>query len=140
MAFYLDPNAAFNGDDGAQNLLGTMYRAEWDDWKARYSPYIKKLSAFANDANYGDTQGQIAANSANTAGVNTSKSMQMQRAGMGLALNGAQQQAETRGLAVGRAADSISAYNQAKISARDLQDQVLAGSGGMSNVPTTGLN
>jgi hypothetical protein len=140
MAFYLDPNAAFSGDDGAQNLLGVMYRAEWDDWKARYAPYTKKAAAFASDTTYGDKQGAIAANAANIAGVNTAKSLQMQRAGMGLALNGAQQQAETRGLAVGRAADSISAYNQAKIAARDLQDQVLAGSGGMSNVPTTGMN
>lgn len=57
---------------------------------------------------------------------------------MGINLSEAQRVAEQRQLSLGQAADGAAAYNQAKVSARDVQDQILAGGFGLSNLPTTG--
>ena len=135
---YVDPNAAFSGDQGASTVLGQLYRAQWEDWKTRFSPYVDKLANLASDETYAAGRGETAAAAVNTSYANTAQGLQMQRQGMGLNLTPAQRSAETRQLALGRAADSASAYNQAKISARDLQDQILAGGMGLSNLPTTG--
>ena len=139
MAFTIDPGQAFNGDQGASNLLGQMYRAEWEDWKSRYAPYITKLKDFATDTNYAANQGQEAATAIDNSYANTQQGLQMSQQGMGMNMTAAQKTAQDRTLALGQAADSASSYNSAKISARDLQDQVLAGSGGLSNVPLTGV-
>ena len=138
MAFYVDPNAAFTGDQGASKVLGQLYRAQWEDWKTRFQPYITQLANLADDPDYAAGQGANAAAAVGTSYANTSLGLQQQRAGFGVSQTPAQQQAESRKLALGRTADSASAYNQAKISARDLQDQVLAGGMGLSNMPSTG--
>lgn len=135
MAIYIDPNAAFRGDQGASTVLGQLHRAQWDDWKARFQPYIGKLANIASDKDFATGQGSNAAASVNTSYANAAKGLQTQRAGMGLEQNAAQQAAEQRKLSLGQAADSASAYNEAKMSARDMQDQVLAGGMGMQNVP-----
>ncbi|MGP3789758.1 hypothetical protein [Pseudomonas sp. B392_1p] len=119
-------------------MLGQLYRAQWDDWKTRFSPYIDRLTDLASDETYAAGQGANAAAAVNTSYANTTQGLQMQRQGMGVNLTPAQQAAETRQLALGQAADSSSAYNSAKISARDMQDQILAGGMGLSNLPTTG--
>lgn len=138
MAIMIDPGAAFAGDQGASNVLGQLYRAQWDDWKLRFQPYIGDLASMANDPNYAAGQGANAAAAINTSYANTAQGLQQQRAGLGINLTAAQQQAEDRKLSIGRTADSASAYNQAKISARDTQDQILAGGMGLSNIPNTG--
>ena len=138
MAFYVDPNAAFRGDQGASNVLGQLYRAQWDDWKLRFQPYISDLAGLAEDPDYAAGQGANAAATIGTSYDNTARGLQQQRAGLGVNLTPAQQQAEDRKLALGRTADSAGAYNQAKISARDLQDQILAGGMGLNNMPSTG--
>ena len=48
---YIDPNQAFQGDQGASQLLGQLNRAQWNDWKARYAPYITRLADEATDPN-----------------------------------------------------------------------------------------
>lgn len=138
MAFYINPDAAFSGDQGASTVLGQLYRAQWDDWKLRFQPYISQLANLADDPNYAAGQGANAAAAVGTSYTNSALGLQQQRAGLGVSLTPAQQQAEDRKLALGRTADSASAYNQAKISARDLQDQILAGGMGLSNMPSTG--
>jgi len=138
MAIYLNPDDAFKGKQGASNVLGQLYRAQWDDWKTRFSPYMDQLSALAQDPNYAAQQGDTAASAVNASYANTAQGLQMQRQGMGINLTPTQQAVEQRKLSLGQAADSANAYNQAKISARDLQDQILAGSGGLSNLPSTG--
>lgn len=125
-------------NQSASKTLARLYRAQWDDYKTRFAPYVDKLADLAADETYAAGQGETAAAAVNTSYANTAQGLQMQRQGMGLNLTPAQQAAETRQLALGRAADSASAYNQAKISARDLQDQILAGGMGLSNLPTTG--
>lgn len=138
MATIIDPNAAFKGDQGASKVLGQLYRAQWEDWKTRFQPYIEKLSDIASSKTYAAGQGDVAAAAINTSYTNSAEALKMQRQGLGLNLTPDQQAAEQRKLSIGRAADSVGAYNQAKISARDLQDQILAGGMGLSNIPNTG--
>lgn len=138
MAIYIDPNAAFRGDQGASQVLGQLYRAQWDDWKKRFQPYIGKLADIASDKYYAAGQGANAAAAVDTGYANAVKGLETQRAGMGLDQSEAQRVAEQRKLSLGQAADGASAYNSAKISARDMQDQVLAGGMGLQNVPGTG--
>jgi|TARA_R100001143_G_scaffold16407_3_gene18575 hypothetical protein len=138
MAIYVDASTAFSGDQGASQLLGQLYRAQWDDWKTRFSPYIDELANLASDKTYAAGQGANAAAAVNTSYANTAQALQTQRAGMGINLTDAQKTAEQRQLSLGQAADGASAYNEAKVSARDMQDQILAGGFGLSNLPTTG--
>jgi hypothetical protein len=138
MAIYIDPNAAFSGDQGASAVLGKLYRAQWEDWKTRFQPYIGKLAGVASDTNYAAGQGSNAAAAVNTGYANATQGLQTQRQGMGITQSPTQQAAEQRKLSLGQAADSASAYNEAKISARDMQDKVLAGGMGLSNIPNTG--
>ena len=138
MAIYIDPNEAFRGDQGASSVLGKLYRAQWDDWKTRFQPYIGKLADLSSDKDYAAGQGANAAAAVNTGYENTMRGLDMHRSGMGIEQSPAQAQAEQRKLSLGRAADGAAAYNEAKISARDMQDQVLAGGMGLSNVPNMG--
>ena len=138
MALYIDANAALQGDQGASKVLGQLYRAQWDDWKTRFSPFIEQLADMAKDETYAAKECANAAAAVNTSYANTAQGLQTQRAGMGVNLTDAQKTAEQRQLSLGQAADGASAYNEAKISARDMQDQILAGGFGLSNLPTTG--
>ncbi|MWV17574.1 hypothetical protein F3I16_16145 [Pseudomonas sp. L-22-4S-12] len=135
---YLDPKASFQGDQGASKVLGQLYRAQWDDWKSRFRPYIDQLAGMANSTTFAGEQGGVAAAAVNTSYANAGEALQQQRAGLGIQQTPAQQAAEQRKLSLGQAADSVGAYNQARISARDLQDQILAGGMGLSNIPNTG--
>ncbi|GAD62013.1 hypothetical protein [Aquipseudomonas alcaligenes] len=136
--FLIDPNKAFSGDQGASDVLGQLYRAQWEDWKTRFRPYIDRLADMAKSPTFARQQGDAASAAVNTSYANTGEALKLQRQGMGLNLTPAQQQAEQRKLSLGRAADSAAAYNQASISARDLQDKILAGGMGLSNIPNTG--
>lgn len=138
MPIYVDPSAAFSGDQGASKVLGQLYRAQWDDWKTRFSPYIDRLADLSGDKSYAAGQGANAAAAVNTSYANAAQGLQMQRAGMGVNLTEAQKTAEQRQLSLGQAADGAAAYNEAKISARDMQDQILAGGMGLKNIPNTG--
>lgn len=138
MAIYIDPNEAFRGDQGASSVLGKLYRAQWDDWKTRFQPYIGKLANISSDKNYAAGQGANAAAAVSTGYANATQGLQMQRAGMGVERSEQQRAAEQRKLSIGGAADGAAAYNEAKMAARDMQDQVLAGGMGLKNIPNTG--
>ncbi len=135
---YINPDDAFSGDQGASTVLGKLYRAQWDDWKTRFQPYISKLADLSSDKNYAAEQGSKAADAIGVGYGNATQGLKMQRSGMGLSQSQAQQDAENRKLSIGQAADTTSAYNSAKISARDMQDQILAGGMGLKNIPNTG--
>lgn len=134
----VDPGAAFRGDQGASNLLGKLYRAQWNDWKARFAPYVDRLADKATDPGFLTEQADMAAASVTNAYGTARQGLDMQRQGMGLSQTPQQQQAEQRKMAVAESADTNTAYNQARISARDLQDQILAGGMGLDNMPATG--
>ena len=40
----LNPGDAFRGDQGASDLLGKISRAQWEDWRGRFAPYISTLA------------------------------------------------------------------------------------------------
>ncbi len=135
---YINPNAAFHGRQGASTVLGKLYRAQWEDWKARFAPYVDRLADKATDPGFVSGLASQAASSVNTTYQNVQQGMDLQRQGYGISQTPQQQQAEQRKMALGQSADSNAAYNNARISARDLQDQVLAGGMGLSNMPQTG--
>ena len=137
---YIDPNQAFQGDQGASQLLGQLNRAQWEDWKARFAPNITKLAGIATDPNAAmDASNQaksavgLAFDSANT--INNQN-----RQKYGISLNPAQQKAQDRMTALGRTAATASAGNEARISALDRQQSILAGGMGLSNIPDRVMN
>lgn len=134
----IDPAAAFQGDQGASEVLGQLYRAQWEDWKTRFQPYITKLADMSTDPGYAARQGALAGQAVNATYDNAAKGLQMQQQGLGANVSQSQQLAQSRKLSLGRAADSVTAYNEAQVSARDLQDQILAGGMGLKNIPNTG--
>lgn len=134
----VDASAAFRGSQGASDLLGKLYRAQWEDWKTRFSPYVDRLASKATDPGFLTEQADTAAASVTNAYGTARHGLDMQRTGMGLVQTPQQQQAEQRKMAVAESADTNTAYNQARISARDLQDQILAGGMGLDNMPSTG--
>jgi hypothetical protein len=138
MAFYVDPGAAFAGDQGASTVNGQLQRSQWEDWKARFQPKISELARIAENPTFTTEQGTDAAAAVNTSYQNSQANLATQRKGMGLQLTPAQQAAEQRKMAIGNAADGVTAYNSAKIAAKDLQSQIMAGSGGLTTMPGTG--
>lgn len=135
---YIDPNAAFRGDQGASQVLGKLYRAQWDDWKTRFAPYIDRLADKAMNPGFMDELSGQALSAVNATYSNVQQGMDMQRQGFGLSLTPQQKAAEQRKMALGQSADGNAAFNNARVSARDLQDQILAGGMGLSSVPQTG--
>ncbi|MBD9415937.1 hypothetical protein IB234_15345 [Pseudomonas sp. PDM16] len=135
---YVNPNEVNSGDQGASRVLGRLYRAQWEDWKTRYQPYVERLAALSTDTGFAARQGQMASTAMQTTYDNTAKGLQLQQQSLGANVSPAQRAAQNRKMSVGRAADSAGAFNAAQISARDLQDQILAGGMGLKNVPNTG--
>ncbi|GEK46563.1 hypothetical protein HPA02_08460 [Bisbaumannia pacifica] len=131
----IDPSQAFQGDQGASELLGQLNRAQWADWKERFAPYIRKLADKATDtgaANRAAGQAKDAMGLAFDAGQ---RSLNQQRESFGVSLTPRQQEAQERRAGVQRAAAMASAGNQARISALDRQSAILAGGMGLSNIP-----
>lgn len=138
MAYYVDPSAAFSGDQGASTVLGQLSRSQWDDWKARFQPYVGKLASIATSDTYAGEQAATAAESVNKSFDSANKGLQMQQQGMGLTLSPAQQAAQDRKMQIGRASASVDASNNARISARDLQEQIMSGGMGLAGLRKEG--
>lgn len=136
----IDPNQAFRGDQGASRLLGQLNRAQWNDWRNRFAPYIDELARAAQDNN---APGAAAANASNAVGLAFDSSQQglaQQRQGYGISQTPQQQAAEERRTSLERSASMVSAGNEARISAQDRQDAILAGGMGLSNIPDRVMN
>jgi hypothetical protein len=136
----VDPNQAMRGDQGASELLGQLNRAQWNDWKNRFAPYVDELARVAQDNN---APGMAAANASNAVGMaydNSQQGLAMQRQGFGINLTPQQQAAEQRRTSVERSASMVSAGNEARISAQDRQNAILAGGMGLSNIPDRVMN
>lgn len=131
----VNPGQAFDGDQGASKLLGDLNRAQWNDWKNRFSPYVDQLAAVAQDA---DAPQAAANNASNAMGLAFDANEQAQaqdQQSFGVNLTPEQQQAQERRNNVTRSASMVSAGNQARISAQDRQSAILAGGMGLSNIP-----
>ena len=136
----VDPNQAMRGDQGASQLLGQLNRAQWADWRNRFAPYVDELARVAQDSS---APGTAAANASNAMGMAYDANQQglaMQRQGFGINLTPQQQAAEQRRTSVERSASMVSAGNEARISAQDRQNAILAGGMGLSNIPDRVMN
>jgi hypothetical protein len=136
----VDPEQAMHGDQGASKLLGQLNRAQWADWKNRFAPYVDELARVAQDSS---APGAAAANASNAMGMAYDANQQglaMQRQGFGINLTPQQQAAEQRRTSVERSASMVSAGNEARISAQDRQNAILAGGMGLSNIPDRVMN
>ena len=136
----LDPNQAFRGDQGASKLLGELNRAQWDDWKKRFAPYVERLADEATDPNAAADASMQAKQSVGLAFDSAATINNQSRQKFGISLNPAQQQAQDRIASVGRTAATASAGNEARISALDRQQSILAGGMGLSNIPDKVMN
>jgi len=136
----VDPGQAFRGDQGASTLLGQLSRAQWTDWKARFAPYVDRLTDIATDddlATRSSTQAYTAANQINN---NAQRSLQMNQASYGLQLSPDEQAAQNRKFALSGAATAVQSANDARAGAVDLQQSILAGNAGLSQIPDKVLN
>ncbi|WP_280568292.1 hypothetical protein [Chromohalobacter sp. 296-RDG] len=131
----VDPGQAFRGDQGASELQGQLSRAQWNDWKARFSPYIGTLSDIAQDEGAPATAAVNASGAMGQAFDANQQALEQDREGLGIQQTGAQADASERRTAIKRQASQVSAGNQARISAQDRQSSILAGGMGLSNIP-----
>lgn len=137
---HIDPSQAMRGDQGASKLLGQLNRAQWSDWRSRFAPYVDELARVAQDNN---APGMAASNASNAVGLAYDSSQQglgQQRQGYGISQTPQQQAAEERRTSLERSASMVSAGNQARISAQDRQQAILAGGMGLSNIPDRVMN
>lgn len=137
---YIDPGQAFQGDQGASKLLGQLNRAQWNDWKARFAPYITRLADEATDPNAAQDAARQASESVGLAFDTATTINNQSRERYGVSLSPQQQQSQDRISKVGRSAAEVSAGNEARISALDRQQSILAGGMGLSNIPDRVMN
>jgi len=136
----VDPGQAFRGDQGASELLGKINRAQWNDWKARFAPYIDTLADLAQDEGAAASAASNASGAMGLAFDANQQALEQDREAFGIQQTGAQAQAEDRRTSLQRQASMVSAGNQARISAQDRQQSILAGGMGLSNIPDRVLN
>ena len=136
----VDPNQAFRGDQGASQLLGQLNRAQWADWRNRFAPYIDQLAGAAQDAGAPRAAGRQASQSMGLAFDANQQAREQDRQAFGLQQTAAQAEVDDRRSALQRRASMVSAGNQARISAQDRQQSILAGGMGLSNIPDRVLN
>ena len=131
----VDPNQAFRGDQGASELFGQLSRAQWQDWKNRFAPYVTRLADEATSTSAPWEAAQQASSSMGLAYDNASRGVDQQRQAYGIVQNADQQAANSRANDLNRKAAMVSASNEARISALDRQQSILAGGMGLSNIP-----
>ena len=136
----VDPNQAMRGDQGASALLGQLNRAQWDDWKNRFAPYVDELGRLAQDNNAPSTAAANASSAVGLAFDSSQQGIAQQRQSYGISQTPQQKAAEERRMNIERSASMVSAGNEARISAQDRQDAILAGGMGLSNIPDRVMN
>ncbi|MCC4269217.1 hypothetical protein LL254_00655 [Marinobacter nauticus] len=136
----VDPGQAFSGKQGASTLLGQLSRAQWEDWKARYLPRVEQLAAEATDPNAALNAATQAKDAVGLAFDSAETVNNQNRQRYGVALTPAQLEAQDRAMKIGRSAATVSAGNEARISALDRQQAILAGGMGLSNIPDRVMN
>lgn len=132
---HVDPSAAFSGSQGASSLLGELNRAQWDDWKNRFSPYIDQLADVAQDSGAPQRAANNASQSMGLAFDRSQQTQEQQQQSFGINLTPAQKKSQDRRQSIQRSASMVSAGNQARVSAQDRQSAILAGGMGLSNIP-----
>lgn len=136
----VNPSQAFRGDQGASKLLGQLNRAQWNDWRQRFAPYIDHLASIASDERAPAAAANQASQSMGLAFEANQQAQEQDRQAFGISQTPAQQQAAERRADIQRSASMVSAGNQARISSLDRQQAILAGGMGLSNIPDRVMN
>lgn len=134
----INPNQAFQGDQGASELLGQLNRAQWEDWKQRFRPYTDALANAAQGN--GNRAARNARDAMGLAFDANDEALSRRRDRMGVSTSQRQANAENRRQNVQQAASKVSAGNQARVSDQDRRNAILAGGMGLSNIPDEVLN
>lgn len=132
---YVDPSTAFSGNQGASTLLGKLNRAQWTDWKNRFAPKVQQLADMATDPNAPWEASEQASNSMAASFDSVQTAAAQQREAYGLSQSPQQMASQNRAHNINRSAAMASAGNEARISALDRQQSILAGGMGLSNIP-----
>ena len=138
--YLVNPGQAFSGSQGASKLLGQLSRAQWEDWKARFAPHITTLANYATDPNAAQDAAEQAKSSVGLAFDAARTVNRQNRERYGVTLTPEQQAEQDRMATIGRSAATISAGNEARISALDRQQSILAGGMGLTNIPDRVMN
>ncbi len=135
----IDPATAFQGGQGASTLFGQLSRAQWEDWRDRFAPYISQLGAIATDKGAPGLSAQQAMGAVGDSFASTRKGLALNQSRLGMSLSPEEKALQARKLGLSEAATKVKAANESRIATQDRQQQILAGSGGLSNVPTDQL-
>ncbi|WP_299202590.1 hypothetical protein [uncultured Amphritea sp.] len=131
----VNPDSAFSGDQGASTLLGNLSRAQWEDWKLRFQPYIGQLSDMATDENAGNTAALQAQQAVGLSFDNSVKTLKTGQSDLGISLDATETATQNRNINLNRAATQVDAMNSARVAAEDRKQKILAGDMGLSNIP-----
>lgn len=93
----------------------------------------------ATDPNAPEQAAQQASDAVGQSFANSREGLAMNQARLGLSLTPEEKQVQDRRLGLAEAATRVGAANEAKAGAQDRQQRILAGSGGLQNVPTDQL-
>lgn len=133
---HLDPEKAFQGNDGASKLLSDISRAQWEDWQVRYKPKVEELITLASDPFADDMAAEQAKGAVQNSFENSRRGLLMQQQGMGVSLDTAEQATQNRKFALAEAASSVDAANTARVGANDRQQKLMAGGLSIANSMT----
>ena len=137
---FVDPSDAFSGDQGASTLLGKLNRAQWTDWKNRFAPKVDQLADMATDSSAPWDAAEQASSAMGLSFDSAQQAAAQQREAYGLSQSPQQAASQNRAHNINRSAAMASAGNEARISALDRQQAILAGGMGLSNIPDKVMN
>lgn len=135
-----NPSEAYSGNQGASALFGKLTRAQYDDWEKRFAPYISKLGGIASDANAPHAAATEAISTVGDSFTNAKKGLVLSQQRLGLQLSPEEQAVQDRRMGLSQAATSVQAANTARTATLDRQQQILAGSSGLQQVPNDPMN
>lgn len=135
-----NPNEAYSGKQGASKLFGELTRAQYDDWYTRFSPYISKLGDIAGDTGAPQAAANEAISTVGDSFSSAKKGLDLSQQRLGLSLSPEEQAVQDRRMGLSQAATSVQAANTARTATLDRQQQILAGSSGMKQVPNDPMN
>ena len=131
----INPSDAYRGNQGASALFGKLTRAQYDDWYTRFSPYITKLGDIASDEAAPQAAADEAIGTVGDSFASAQKGLNLSQQRLGLNLSAEEKAVQDRRMSLSQGAASVQAANTARTATQDRQQQILAGSSGLSQVP-----
>lgn len=131
----IDPEKVFDGDTGGTDLLGELSRAQWDRWMEQTAPTIIQLGQMATDSSLPVAASNQAMGAVGQSFDNARAGLKLTQARMGTRMGADEQRLQDRKFGLSEAAAKVDAANKARVASQDRQQQILAGSGGMQQLP-----